>query len=213
MPPPAERPARSRLPVEERQAQILTAAVEEFAERGYAGARMAAVARRAAVTKGLLYHYHPGGKADLFRAAIGSCARSTLEELARLRLTFSGSCRAQLVEMFRFAYEDRLRDDRRDRILLKLMVGESGAFPELAASYRAEILDPAISLLQAVLREGEAAGEFRAGVATDSGLAHVLLAPLFLGGIWDMILGRPAEAEVRAQRASHIAAVLRLLEP
>ncbi|MBD0274100.1 MAG: TetR family transcriptional regulator, partial [Acetobacteraceae bacterium] len=46
-------PARRRLAPAERTPQILAAALEEFAERGYAGASMAAVAARAGVTKGL----------------------------------------------------------------------------------------------------------------------------------------------------------------
>jgi len=76
-------PARRRLAPAERTPQILAAALEEFAERGYAGASMAATAARAGVTKGLIYHYFPG-KAELFKAVIRSCVQPVFSEAERL---------------------------------------------------------------------------------------------------------------------------------
>jgi TetR/AcrR family transcriptional regulator len=50
-------------------ARILTAAAAEFAARGYAGARVDRIARRARVNKAMLY-YHFGSKEGLYRALI-----------------------------------------------------------------------------------------------------------------------------------------------
>jgi TetR/AcrR family transcriptional regulator len=50
-------------------AQILDAAALEFAERGYAGARVDRIARRARVNKAMLY-YHFGSKQALYRALL-----------------------------------------------------------------------------------------------------------------------------------------------
>jgi TetR/AcrR family transcriptional regulator len=61
--------------------QILAAAALEFAERGYAGARVDRIARRARVNKAMLY-YHFGSKQKLYRALL----RTTFTEAAvRLR--------------------------------------------------------------------------------------------------------------------------------
>ena len=49
--------------------RILSAALKEFAAHGFAGARVDAIARRAAVNKRMLYHYF-GDKEDLFRAVL-----------------------------------------------------------------------------------------------------------------------------------------------
>jgi len=49
--------------------RILAAALKEFAARGFAGARVNAIARRAAVNKRMLYHYF-GDKEKLFRAVL-----------------------------------------------------------------------------------------------------------------------------------------------
>lgn len=57
--------------------RILAAAALEFAERGYAGARVDRIADRATVNKAMLY-YHFGSKQALYRTLL----RQTFEELA-----------------------------------------------------------------------------------------------------------------------------------
>lgn len=56
-------------PSEDRRAQVLAAAVEEFARYGYRAASTNRIARRAQVAKGLLFHYF-GNKEGLYRAAL-----------------------------------------------------------------------------------------------------------------------------------------------
>ena len=58
---------KCRKKTEARREAILDAALEEFAAKGYAGARMEDIARRAGVAKGTLY-LHFGDKEGLFRA-------------------------------------------------------------------------------------------------------------------------------------------------
>src|SRR4029450_7485034 len=48
------------------RARILAAALAEFSAEGFAGARVARIARRARTNKRMLYHYF-GNKEDLFR--------------------------------------------------------------------------------------------------------------------------------------------------
>lgn len=52
----------------------MSAAAAEFAERGYDGVSLRAVARRAGVDATLVHHYF-GGKADLLAAVIGAPVR------------------------------------------------------------------------------------------------------------------------------------------
>ena len=58
----------SRNPERTRE-RILSAALKEFAAHGFAGARVDAIARRAAINKRMLYHYF-GDKEDLFKAVL-----------------------------------------------------------------------------------------------------------------------------------------------
>ena len=59
---PERNPGRSR-------GRILSAALKEFAARGFAGARVDVIARRAAINKRMLYHYF-GDKEHLFREVL-----------------------------------------------------------------------------------------------------------------------------------------------
>lgn len=66
--------------------RILTAAAAEFADRGYAGARVDRIARRARVNKAMLY-YHFASKQGLYRALL----RGTFVELAGILATLAAS--------------------------------------------------------------------------------------------------------------------------
>jgi AcrR family transcriptional regulator len=85
-----------------RRPMILEAACSVFAECGYGGARMEAIAARAGVRKPLVYDCFPGGKEEIFLAAlaqsvttferhrrqtVGSGADLSLEEAVRWELT------------------------------------------------------------------------------------------------------------------------------
>jgi len=63
-----KKPAAARDP-QRTQERILAAALKEFADRGFAGARVDVIARRAAINKRMLYHYF-GNKEGLFRAIL-----------------------------------------------------------------------------------------------------------------------------------------------
>jgi TetR/AcrR family transcriptional regulator len=63
-------PGRQRNPERSRE-RILAAALEEFSERGFAGARVDAIARRAGLNKQLISH-HFGGKQALYDAAMSA---------------------------------------------------------------------------------------------------------------------------------------------
>ncbi|UNO38435.1 TetR/AcrR family transcriptional regulator [Streptomyces sp. MST-110588] len=64
---------RQRLDEDQRRAQIITAAVEELADRGYDRLSLTRVADRAGVSKGLIWHYF-AGKDDLME----STAKATM---------------------------------------------------------------------------------------------------------------------------------------
>ncbi|MGG7575840.1 TetR/AcrR family transcriptional regulator [Streptomyces sirii] len=64
---------RQRLDEDQRRAQIITAAVEELADQGYDGLSLTRVAKRAGVSKGLIWHYF-AGKDDLME----STAKATM---------------------------------------------------------------------------------------------------------------------------------------
>jgi AcrR family transcriptional regulator len=75
-------PAYTRLDVDERRRRLLETGAKVFTERPYDEVSMAAVAREAGISKGLLYHYFPS-KRDYFVATLEAAA----SELATLTET------------------------------------------------------------------------------------------------------------------------------
>ena len=73
---PAAPPARAyrRLGVEERRAQLLSAALTLFAHRAPDDVSIDEVAAAAGVSRPLVYRYFPGGRQQLYEAALGSAA-------------------------------------------------------------------------------------------------------------------------------------------
>ncbi|MFC7555006.1 TetR/AcrR family transcriptional regulator [Pseudoroseomonas wenyumeiae] len=191
---------------------MLDAAMEEFADRGFAGARMAAVASRAGVTKGLLYHYFPGGKTDLFQAVVAACVEPTLTEAREVAGSFKGSARALLQALIELGYARLEAAPPREEVLMKLLLIEADRFPELARFYRDRVLQPALRLAATVLQAGVESGEFREDVVRQPGLTHVLLAPILMGSIWRMMLGPREAPDLQVMRDAHLNLALRALD-
>ncbi|MER0241851.1 TetR/AcrR family transcriptional regulator [Streptomyces sp. HSW2009] len=73
-PRPANRATYRRLSVEERRAELLTAALDLFARRAPENVSLDDVAAAADASRPLVYRYFPGGKQQLYEAAVGSAA-------------------------------------------------------------------------------------------------------------------------------------------
>jgi len=80
---------------------ILSAALKEFAAKGFAGARMDVIARRAAINKRMLYHYF-GEKEGLFKAVL----RQKISERQAWAETLSGDPEETLSFWFEAACKD-----------------------------------------------------------------------------------------------------------
>jgi AcrR family transcriptional regulator len=202
-----ERRARRRLTPAERLPQILDAAMAEFAERGFAGASMAGAASRAGVAKALIYHYFPG-KAELFQAVVRACVQPVFAEAEALVAAHPGPKAELLGRLLDLGFA-RIAADRRETVLLRLLVAESDRFPELAAFYHAEVLSRGLALAKAVVRAGVEAGEFRAEALAQPGLGAVLMAPIAMASIWRGMLGPAVAPAPEAMRDALLEVALR----
>ena len=72
-------PARTRLSVDTRRQQLLELGLELFASHTYDGLSIDDIAKRAGVSKGLLYHYFPSKRA-FYVAAVTAAADQLVEE-------------------------------------------------------------------------------------------------------------------------------------
>jgi len=164
---------------EARPQEILDAALAVFAEKGFAAARMDAVAQRAGVTKGTIYLYFPS-KEELFKSLVRAAIGGTLEQVTAYADAYEGSARELLVSVLR-TIGSVLRTS--DRIVLpKIILAEAGNFPELVRFYRFEIIERGLELFGGIIGRGIAQGEFRD--VPPEHVARLCVAPLLLGALW-----------------------------
>ncbi len=183
LPSPASSPRWERRK-EARPAELLSAALDLFVERGFAGTRLDDVAARAKVSKGTLYLYF-ANKEELFKAVVRenvvAVIRDTTAQLAGATAASDVLLR-QLIETWWLSF-----GSTRAGGISKLMMAESGNFPEIAAFFLAEVIEPWHALLASVIERGIARGEFR---AVDSAMyVRVLSSSLVMLSLWQHSFG------------------------
>lgn len=155
------KPGRQRKRDPERTAAaILEAAIAEFSQRGYDGARIDGIARRARVNKRMLYHYF-GGKEGLYLAVLEgryAAIRAAERELDLTRREPVEAMRQLVLFTWNYYIEHpeflailAAENQNKARFLTR-----SGDIVRLNS--------PLIEAIHDVLRRGEAAGLFRPGV-------------------------------------------------
>ena len=154
---PAPRPRWKRRP-QARPEEILSAALEVFAELGFTRARLEDVARRAGVSKGTLYLYFDNKEA-LFRAMVTAKLEATLAHAEEFIRTWEGST-ADLLREFTRDYWKHMNQPEKLR-LARVVVSELSSFPELAKWYYQEVILRLRRVIQDILDRGISRGEFR----------------------------------------------------
>jgi len=172
-------PPRWRRRKDARPQEITAAALDVFAERGFAAARLDDVAARAGVSKGTLYLYFPN-KEELFKAVVREAVVATLAEAERLTESFPGTSFELLALVVR-RFAERVVGTRAG-VIPKLILAEAGNFPELARFYHDEVARRGFATVGAVLRRGVERGEFRP-IDID-GMVPVVIGPLLLAALW-----------------------------
>lgn len=207
---PSNDTARWRRRKDARPAEILDAALDCFAERGFAATRLDDVARRAGVTKGTLYLYFQS-KEELFKAVVRTNIVPRLEQFERLAEASPGPASAILRQLL--TGFPKMAAASRISAIPKLVIAEARNFPDLASFYFEEVVSRARSLIKSILTRGIASGEFRA-VDIDHAFFS-LIGPILLSMLWKHSLepcdSRPLDIEALA--ASHLDFVLHALAP
>jgi AcrR family transcriptional regulator len=175
---PDDASPRWRRRAADRPREILDAALTVFVEKGFAATKLDDVAVSAGISKGLLYRYFDN-KAELLKEVIRQALGSTIRDVGD-RARASGSAVAAL-DLFLQQMVAVAKDPRRSAIP-KLVISESGSFPELAVFYLAEVIGPGLQQLSGLVGRGVESGEFR---KVDPDLAaKSIIAPLLLAVIW-----------------------------
>ncbi|HAJ11226.1 MAG: TetR/AcrR family transcriptional regulator [Hydrogenophaga sp.] len=167
-----------------RPGELLDAALALFVEKGFAATRVEEVAARAGVSKGTLFLYFPS-KEELFKAVVRENIAGRLDEWNQELGEFQGTS-AELVRYGLHSWWERIGMTPASGIT-KLIMSEARNFPELAAFYEQEVIEPGDRLLRRLLQRGVDSGEFR---PLDLDLAvYSLIAPMIFLLMWKHSLG------------------------
>jgi AcrR family transcriptional regulator len=172
-------PPRWRRRKEARPAEIVAAALEVFAERGFAGARLEDIAARAGVSKAALYLYFPT-KQDLFRSVVAQAVAPNIGAVAASADAYEGPF-AELVRMLLPAMAAVAGAGTMGGVV-KMVIGESRNFPELAKVWHDELVGRALAAVAGAIGRAQARGEVKAGDPRAYALG--LVAPLMLAVLW-----------------------------
>lgn len=209
---PASRTPRWERRKQARPGELLDAALELFVDKGFAATRLEDVAARAGVSKGTLYLYF-ADKEDLLKAVVRGNLVPLLEAF-RHEIEQSEAPSTGLLTLFFRRWWSSVGATPLAGIC-KLVVAESGNFPELARFFQEEVILPNAMLLASILRRGIAQGEFR---EIDVEAAVPLwISPLVLRAIWEHSITPccPPGFDVPIERFldAHLRFVLRSLRP
>lgn len=201
--------SRKRRP-DARPSEILDAALDLFSERGFAATRLEDVASRAGLSKAAIYLYFRD-KTSLLQALVQAQVGPNLEMAHAMAASHQGPVEPLLRQILGFLAH-RVATTRLPNII-KLIISESRAHPELGRWYLANVVGKVLPLLQSLIERGIASGEFR---PVDARLAvKSLVAPALMSALWKTTfqpLGADALDPV-ALLAQHADIVLRGLKP
>jgi AcrR family transcriptional regulator len=201
--PPGAGPASARAKRSaERRGAILSAALDEFAARGFAATRLDDVAQRAGVAKGTIY-LHFADKETLFQELIRleiSPVVGALEHASHVDIPLR-QVTDRLIEVFvREIFETRRKD------VIRLSVTEGPRFPKLAEFYYREVISRAMEAIRAILRRAHERGELKTDALVQ--FPQLLPAPGIVAVIWSGLFDRFEPLDVRAMMRAHFDALL-----
>lgn len=130
---------------------ILDGAKQEFLKHGYAAASMDRIAIAAGVSKPTIYN-HFENKEGLFAAIVDRIAKERCAAVLNNQdpQSFEGEIE-QVLRKISIQFLETTRNDTEFLALIRLIIGESGRFPELAKSLILSLDRPVIEILSEYL--------------------------------------------------------------
>lgn len=170
---------------EDRPQEITEAAFAVFAEKGYSGARVEEVAKRAGVSKGLMYLYFKT-KEELFKAVIRSVVvrrvDALLEAVETTELSSEEFMRGPLVDFMKRVPGSPVA------IVIKLLIAEGQRHPDMVDYYWDNVVSKGLQAISLFVKRGVERGEFRESAVSD--LPQLVLAPMMLSIIWRLVFAK-----------------------
>jgi AcrR family transcriptional regulator len=180
---------------DERPGEIMSAALQEFALNGFAGAKLTQVARRAGISHGTIYNYFDTKEA-LFRALFRAHFVEPLGDEQMVDAFGDAPFADILRAILRVAFRQAAHSEA--VVLMRILLLEWQRFPDLAEECYRELFGKAEAMLRQLIDYGIARGELAPSRIDDSPL--VLLAPGINAALFGPLSGLP-DWEERAEIA------------
>jgi AcrR family transcriptional regulator len=186
---------------EDRPREICAAALEVFSEKGFAAAKLDEIARRAGVSKGTLYLYFKD-KEQLVRAVVRDTVSPNIDHLRHAIMATSLPF-AQIVPLFLTRLSSVAATMPLGSVV-KMVIGESGNFPQLARVWQEQVVSKALGILVELIEKAQQKGEVRPGDPRFH--AFTLMGPMLMGLMYREVLqpagGAPIDIEALARQHS-----------
>lgn len=186
-PPTPDTGLRASRDAEATREALLAAATEVFAERGFDGARVDAIAARAGVNKAMI-HYHFGSKEGLYRAIVASTLGHALERLGAITAE-----RRPAAERLRAFIESFAEIALRRPSFPTMMVDEAISGGRHLDDELFDLFFGVFRLVRQIVEDGIAEGSFR---PVDPLLTHLGL----IGSLLFFFATEPARTKILARR-------------
>ncbi len=170
---------------DDRPAEITQAALATFSENGYSGTKVEEVAKRAGVSKGLLYLYFKT-KEELFKAVVRSFVVPRIDALT------------QIIESSELSSEEFLRGPFLDfakkipgspiSVVIRLMIAEGPKHPDLVQFYWDNVVSRGLGAISELLQRGVQTGEFRKSAVTEQ--PHLFIMPVLFSVIFNLLFDK-----------------------
>jgi AcrR family transcriptional regulator len=195
---------------DERPGEILNAALDVFAARGFAAAKLDEVAARAGVSKGTLYLYFES-KEELFRNVVRGLLLPNVA-MAERRIAEHKGPAGELLRGLVLTF-GRMITESKLGVIPKLIVAEAANFPDLVKFYYEEVIKRGMRAMAGLLQRGVDAGEFRP-IPIEQ-FMPLMMGPLLLLIVWKHGFERAGvpSLPVEAVLAEHANSLLRALAP
>ncbi len=169
--------------VTEKQSRIVRAAIEMFAEKGYAASSTSEIAQRAGVAEGTIFRHYKTKKDLLLAIATPALARLIAPFVMR---EFRGVLSAdyESFESFlRALIDNRIEFVKQNISLFKILVQELPFHSDLQERFREAILPLVLERVERILDRFKAEGKLR-------DLPNVTLIRLIVSAVFGYVLGR-----------------------
>ena len=169
---------------EARPAEIVDAALEVFAEKGFAAAKLDDIAGKAGISKATLYLYFDT-KEEIFRAVAQAAVASLLEALES-QSKGADAPFTELAPQLLLRAAEMMKGGRVPAIA-RMVIGESRNFPDLARIWHDDVVTSVIGIVTGLIARAQARGDVAPG---DPRLyAFSLMGPMVMAMLFREVFG------------------------